>query len=41
MNKLSGEKSPYLLQYAANPVNWFPWEATAFEQARKEDKPYF
>ena len=41
MNKLSTEKSPYLLQHATNPVNWFPWEADAFEQAKDEDKPIF
>ncbi len=41
MNKLSEEKSPYLLQHAANPVNWFPWEAEAFERATQEDKPIF
>ena len=41
LNKLSKEKSPYLLQHATNPVNWFPWEAGAFEQAREEDKPVF
>ncbi len=41
MNKLSEEKSPYLLQHAENPVNWFPWEAEAFERATQEDKPIF
>lgn len=41
MNKLSTEKSPYLLQHATNPVNWFPWGEDAFEQAGEEDKPIF
>lgn len=41
MNRLSREKSPYLLQHAANPVNWFPWGEAAFEQAHREDKPIF
>ncbi|MEW6250886.1 MAG: thioredoxin domain-containing protein [Planctomycetota bacterium] len=40
-NRLVFEKSPYLLQHARNPVNWFPWCDAAFEQARKEDKPVF
>ncbi len=40
-NRLVFEKSPYLLQHARNPVNWFPWGDAAFEQARKEDKPVF
>ncbi len=41
MNKLGKEKSPYLLQHATNPVNWFPWEPEAFERAAREDKPIF
>lgn len=41
MNNLSKEKSPYLLQHAANPVNWFPWKPIAFEKAKEEDKPIF
>lgn len=41
MNKLKTEKSPYLLQHANNPVEWFPWEEESFEKARKEDKPIF
>jgi len=41
MNKLSQEKSPYLLQHADNPVEWYPWSEEAFEKARKEDKPIF
>ncbi len=40
-NRLIGEKSPYLLQHAHNPVNWFPWSNEAFEVARKENKPVF
>jgi uncharacterized protein YyaL (SSP411 family) len=37
-NHLINEKSPYLLQHAHNPVNWFPWGKEAFEKARKEHK---
>jgi uncharacterized protein YyaL (SSP411 family) len=40
-NKLIKEKSPYLLQHAYNPVNWFPWGDEAFEKAQKENKPIF
>ncbi|MEX1063117.1 MAG: thioredoxin domain-containing protein [Balneolaceae bacterium] len=40
-NRLADEKSPYLLQHAGNPVNWFPWSSEAFDKARKEDKPVF
>lgn len=40
-NKLSTEKSPYLLQHADNPVNWYPWGEEAFEQAKLQDKPVF
>jgi len=40
-NKLIHEKSPYLLQHAYNPVQWYPWGDEAFEKARKEDKPVF
>ncbi len=40
-NRLASEKSPYLLQHAHNPVDWFPWGAEAFEKARREDKPIF
>ncbi len=40
-NRLSNEKSPYLLQHAHNPVDWFPWGEEAFEKARKENKPVF
>ena len=41
MNRLSSEKSPYLLQHAGNPVNWYPWGDDAFAAARREDKPIF
>lgn len=37
-NRLVHEKSPYLLQHAHNPVDWFPWGAEAFKKAQKEDK---
>ncbi len=40
-NRLSKEKSPYLLQHAENPVNWFAWGEEAFEKARAERKPVF
>ena len=40
-NRLIGEKSPYLLQHAFNPVDWYPWGEEAFEKARAEDKPIF
>jgi uncharacterized protein YyaL (SSP411 family) len=40
-NRLIHEKSPYLLQHAYNPVDWYPWGAEAFEQAKKLDKPIF
>jgi uncharacterized protein YyaL (SSP411 family) len=40
-NRLAREKSPYLLQHAHNPVDWFPWGAEAFAKARAEDKPIF
>jgi len=40
-NRLAGEKSPYLLQHARNPVDWFPWGEAAFALARKLDKPIF
>ncbi|HSW00672.1 MAG TPA: thioredoxin domain-containing protein [Sedimentisphaerales bacterium] len=40
-NRLIGQNSPYLLQHAHNPVNWFPWSDEAFEKARAEDKPVF
>jgi uncharacterized protein YyaL (SSP411 family) len=40
-NNLINEKSPYLLQHAYNPVNWFPWSDEAFMKATIEDKPIF
>ncbi len=40
-NRLARETSPYLLQHAGNPVDWFAWNDEAFEKARKEDKPIF
>jgi hypothetical protein len=39
MNRLAQETSPYLLQHAGNPVDWFPWGEEAFSRARAEDKP--
>ena len=41
MNRLSKERSPYLLQHARNPVDWYPWGEEAFGRARREDKPIF
>ena len=38
-NRLAQETSPYLLQHAQNPVNWFPWGEEAFAKAAAEDKP--
>ena len=38
-NRLAQETSPYLLQHADNPVDWYPWGDEAFERARAEDKP--
>ncbi|WUR80463.1 thioredoxin domain-containing protein [Streptomyces phaeochromogenes] len=38
-NRLAHETSPYLLQHADNPVDWWPWSADAFEEARKSGKP--
>ncbi len=40
-NRLINEKSPYLLQHAYNPVDWYPWGEEAFEKARNENKPIF
>lgn len=40
-NRLAHEKSPYLLQHALNPVDWYPWGNDAFSKAREEDKPIF
>ncbi|MFU8797509.1 MAG: thioredoxin domain-containing protein [Gammaproteobacteria bacterium] len=41
INRLIKEKSPYLLQHAHNPVDWYPWSAEAFDKAEKEKKPIF
>lgn len=38
-NRLSKESSPYLLQHAGNPVDWYPWGDEAIQKAREEDKP--
>ncbi len=40
-NRLINEKSPYLLQHAHNPVQWYPWGDEAFNKARDENKPVF
>ncbi len=40
-NHLKNETSPYLLQHADNPVDWYPWGDEAFEKARQENKPIF
>ena len=40
-NRLAGENSPYLIQHAENPVDWYPWGPEALEKARIEDKPIF
>ncbi len=40
-NRLIHEKSPYLLQHAHNPVDWYPWGKEAFERAKNENKPLF
>src|SRR5947199_825246 len=40
-NRLAHEKSPYLLQHAHNPVDWYPWGEEAFAKARRENKPIF
>jgi uncharacterized protein YyaL (SSP411 family) len=39
VNRLAGETSPYLLQHADNPVDWYPWGEEAFAKSREEDKP--
>ena len=39
MNRLGGETSPYLLQHAHNPVDWYPWGDEALQRAKAEDKP--
>ena len=40
-NRLSGEKSPYLVQHARNPVAWYPWGEEAFKRSKEENKPIF
>ncbi len=40
-NRLASEKSPYLLQHAHNPIDWYPWGEEAFSRAREEGKPIF
>ncbi|KAL9657318.1 hypothetical protein ABK040_011538 [Willaertia magna] len=40
-NRLAKEASPYLLQHAHNPVDWYPWGEEAFQKAKQEDKPIF
>ncbi|GAI08376.1 unnamed protein product, partial [marine sediment metagenome] len=40
-NRLINELSPYLLQHAHNPVDWYTWAPEAFEKAQQEDKPIF
>ncbi len=40
-NKLIDEESPYLLQHANNPVDWYPWSEEAFERAKSENRPIF
>ncbi|MDD4600316.1 hypothetical protein SDC9_11375 [bioreactor metagenome] len=41
VNHLANEKSPYLLQHAHNPIDWYPWGEEAFAKAKAEDKPIF
>src|SRR5262249_30931835 len=40
-NRLAGESSPYLIQHADNPVDWWPWGDAAFAEAKRSDKPVF
>lgn len=40
-NRLINEKSPYLLQHAYNPVDWYPWGEEAFQKAQRESKAVF
>lgn len=40
-NRLASETSPYLLQHAGNPVDWYPWGEEAFQKAKRENKPIF
>lgn len=41
MNRLKLEKSPYLLEHATNPVDWYPWDDEALQKAKKENKIIF
>ncbi len=41
INRLAAEKSPYLLQHAYNPVDWYPWNELAFKKAQEQNKPIF
>jgi uncharacterized protein len=41
VDRLAEEESPYLLQHAHNPVDWYPWGEEAFAKAKKENKPIF
>ena len=41
LNRLAKEKSPYLLQHAYNPVEWFPWGDEVLAKAKEENKPIF
>jgi uncharacterized protein len=41
VNRLASQKSPYLLQHAGNPVDWYPWGEEAFAAAGRDDKPIF
>ena len=41
LNRLAGETSPYLLQHARNPVDWYPWGEEAFAAAKEQNKPIF
>ena len=41
MNRLADEQSPYLLQHADNPVDWYPWGEEAFNKAKELDRPIF
>ena len=40
-NRLANSDSPYLLQHASNPVDWYPWSEEAFKKAKRENKPIF
>ena len=40
-NRLAAERSPYLLQHADNPVDWYAWGSEAFDEARRRDRPIF